>query len=159
MEKFTEFMDLKRWLLLVLPFLIVIAVFLYLNFFKLNEYSEKYNFSNYFGDYKAILNLEPPVERTFSLNAEIFNLFYLIPFKEKSKIPPPIKINKENETKSPPPAYKIQLIYIRDGKKYVIIDGKLFTEGAKISDKEYIQRIEQDGVLLNGYWGARWIKF
>ena len=50
------------------------------------------------------------------------------------------------------------MVYIGVNKKFVVINDKLLTEGDAISDKEYILLIKEDGVLLDGAWGRRWLK-
>lgn len=94
----------------------------------------------------------------------IFEAFTLVPFKEntnKGFVPPVRKkldIPKINIKKQPPPLYNIDMVYIGVNKKFVVINDKLLTEGDAISDKEYILLIKEDGVLLDGAWGRRWLK-
>ncbi len=155
MDKIFEILDLKRWILITIPVLIVIlGIYTSLNYiYSFISIKEKFRIEDYIGNYSLLLNLDIP-KKARKINFEIFDYLNLIKFESNRKI---ITATEEKKEASPP-VYKINLVYIRDGKKYVVINGKILTEGSKISDKEYIVKIEKDGVLLNGYWGARWIK-
>jgi len=158
-----ERLDLKRWFLLIFPIIIfVIFVFfskeisvMYFEIFKNSDVKES-SMKKEISQYKDILNLHIP-EKKVIFDPDLLNLLYLIPQKNikiKNNI-----INKSDKKKLSPPNYKISLIYIRNGRRYAIVNGKILTEGSKISDREIILRIEEDGILLDGYWGKRWIKF
>ena len=155
MDKIFEFLDLKRWLLATALILIMaLSIYITTNYVqKFVDSKDRFKIEDYMGNYSLLLDLQIP-QKDRKVTFETFKYFNLIPFEENKKISI-VSPQKKEET---PPVYKISLIYIRDGKKYVIINNKILTEGSKISDKEYIVKIEEDGVLLNGYWGARWIK-
>ncbi|EDP73298.1 hypothetical protein [Hydrogenivirga sp. 128-5-R1-1] len=95
----------------------------------------------------------------------IFDAFILVPFRKnlnKGSLPPPIRkkltIPKVDRKKQPPPIYHISMVYIGANKKFVVINNRLLMEGDFVSDKEYIVLIKNDGVLLDGAWGRRWLK-
>ncbi len=155
MDRMLNFLDIKRWLLLTAPFFILtagiyIADYITQNFVNKPEVNL---WQNLLKKYQPILYTKIP-DNIKKFDTVIFEYFYFIPVKNL-KI---VKIKKPKEKVPPPPVYRISLIYIRDGKKYVVINGRILTEGSRLSDKEYIVKIEKDGVLVNGAWGYRWIK-
>lgn len=155
MDKIFEILDLKRWLLIAIPvFIIILGLYITTNYIPgFVDKKDKFKIEDYMGKYSLLLDLQV-LQKDRKVSFKVFDYFNLIPFEENRKI----TVVSQQKNEKTPPVYKINLIYVRDGKKYVIINGKILTEGSKISDKEYIVKIEEDGVLLNGYWGARWIK-
>ncbi len=71
----------------------------------------------------------------------------------------PEREKKEFVEKIPekPPYYKLIFTLIGARKKYAIIDGRLFTEGDRISPYERVEQIREKKVLLSGKWGKRWL--
>jgi len=56
-----------------------------------------------------------------------------------------------------PPAYRLVFTYLGKRKRYAIIDGRLVTEGERISPHERVVKITEEKVLLSGRWGKRWL--
>ena len=64
----------------------------------------------------------------------------------------------QEETKEPPPNYKLSFVYVGRSKKFAVINGKLYKEGDLLPSEERILKIRKDSILLTGKWGERWIK-
>ena len=171
--KLKFYLSSKNILLLVSPVIIFTILFTFFSQ-KMVKVIEK-NFSSHKKIIKSRINFTLPkiyfVEKKHpnknSWIEPMFEAFTLFPFREdanKGFIPPPLrkKFNipkpKINIKKQPPPLYNIDMVYIGVNKKFVVINDKLLTEGDAISDKEYILLIKEDGVLLDGAWGRRWLK-
>ncbi len=146
------FLDTKRYILLISPIILMILAYVFSD--SIIKYIpvkiEKKDYSRFISSYENLLNLKVPKNKKIFYE-DIFNYFTIVRGKKIKHV----QSNKNEKA----PLYKIEFIYIRKNSKYVIINGRIYREGDKISDKEYIAKIKEDGILLNGYWGLRWIKF
>ncbi|SNZ02884.1 Type II secretion system protein B [Persephonella hydrogeniphila] len=141
----------KELIILVSP--LIVGIFVYIFFSNLVREKVIDIWSDYFEYRPQIAEIHfKKKENEFKIDMTLLDsLISVKPFS----IP---EIRKKETLEKPPPEYKISFIYI--GKnRYVIINNRLYKEGDRISPDEKIVRITKDGILLNGKWGERWIKF
>ncbi len=140
----------KELIILASPLIIGVFIFILLNGYIKNKILNHWrDILNY---YPEIIDFEFKEKKEKKVDIELLQtLLYVKPYTIKT-------VQKTKNLQKPPPFYKINFIYI--GKnRYTIINGKLYTEGERISPEEKIVRISKNGVLLRGKWGERWIKF
>ncbi|WP_457634558.1 hypothetical protein [Persephonella sp.] len=140
----------KELTVLVSPLIAGVFIFILLNDLIKQKIIE--HWGSYLNYYPEIIDIEFTEKKEKKVDIEFLQTVLNIkPYSVKTA-------NKVKTPEKPPPFYKISFIYI--GKnRYTIINGKLFTEGEKVSPEEKIVRISKEGVLLKGKWGERWIKF
>ncbi|WP_293446076.1 hypothetical protein [Persephonella sp.] len=140
----------KELTALVSPLIAGVFIFILLDGFLRQKIIE--HWGSYLNYYPEIIDIEFTEKKEKSVDIEFLQTVLNIkPYTVKTA-------NKIKTPEQPPPFYKISFIYI--GKsRYTIINGKLYTEGDKVSPEERIVRISKEGVLLKGKWGERWIKF
>ncbi|WP_457623257.1 hypothetical protein [Persephonella sp.] len=145
----------KHLVLLTLPIVVIFLPYLLkenLKEFSLNMlnnyYNEKYNINLAFPP----INIKNHSDLSRDINSSyIANVIEIKPYKET--------ITTENNNIGEPPEYNISLIYIGVNKRFAIINGQIYKEKDRISSDEVVKKIFKDGVLLDGKWGERWIKF
>ncbi len=89
------------------------------------------------------------------LQTDFLEAFSLISF-EKIEEQVIVKQNSQGDGKNSPPSYRVTFIFLGE-KKFAIVNGILFREGDRISPEEKIIKIKEDGIILYGKWGERWI--
>jgi len=145
-------LGIRELVMLVSPLILGVSIYVFLSGFVKEKISEIW--SDYFEYRPQITEIgfrKEQKEYRIDLSL-ISSLIFVKPFSV------PQQVQQREKPEEPPPQYKISFIYI--GKnRYAIIDKKLFKEGDRISPDEKIVRITKDGILLNGKWGERWIKF
>ena len=140
----------KELIVLVSPLILGVFIFVLINdFIKQKIISHWKDSLNY---YPEVVEFEFKEKKEKKVDTDLLQtLLYIKPYTIKT-------VKKTKVPQKPPSFYKISFIYI--GKnRYTIINGKLYTEGERISPEEKIIKITKNGVLLRGKWGERWIKF
>ncbi|RMA97536.1 hypothetical protein [Hydrogenothermus marinus] len=144
--------------MLILPF--IISILFILSYIYLKTYILQIFWGDTNLQYKIASIKKAPTKITFiSVNEIVKIIDAIYPAKtdnnpQYNQIKQPKNLVKKQQNL---PNYKISFIYIGVNKKYVLINGKLFTEGDFISNQEKIIKIEKDRILLEGEWGKRWI--
>ncbi len=147
----------KHMLMLVLPFILIFAVFFFKAFFVQNiidyinfNYLSKYSVTD---EYVRFLSLNFPKEKKINIS----EIASLIPVKqlETATITAKREMKKEKDIKEK--SHKLTFIYIGTEKKFAEIDGNLFLEGDYISQGEKLVRIEKDRVLIDILGRKKWL--
>ncbi len=140
----------KEITVLVSPLILGVFIFILFNGFIKQKVIEQWgSILNY---YPEIIDIEFSEKREKELNLELLQTVLNVrPYTVKT-------VEKIKTPQKPPPFYKVSFIYIGTNR-YTIINGKLYSEGDRISPEERIIKISKEGVLLKGKWGERWIKF